>query len=123
MVVMTIPAADPKAVLCKAVFRAQEFLGLTNDDLGRVLGLDRTTVNRKKSRGEFDPEGKSGELALMLIRIYRSLYALMGENPGAIQHWMKTENRHLNGTPKDLVKRVEGLTRVTQYLDAMRGRV
>lgn len=123
MSVMTKPKPDPDSVLCKSVFRAQEALGLSAEGLGQVLGLDRTSVTRIKKRGTLDPAGKSGELALMLIRVYRALFALVGEQPQALRHWMQTENHHLNGVPADLVRRVEGLVRVTQYLDAMRGRV
>lgn len=123
MATLTAAAPDPKAVLCKAVLNAQERLGLTQDGLGRVLGLDRSSVARMKKRGQLDPEGKVGELALMLIRVYRALFALVGESEQAQKHWMHTENRHLGGIPAQLITRVEGLSRVLQYLDAMRGRV
>ncbi len=114
---------DPKVVLCKAVLSAQERLGLTQDALGRVLGMDRSSVARMKKRGQLDPQAKVGELALLLIRVYRSLFALVGDDPAALRHWMQTENLHLGGVPAQMITRVEGLSRVLQYLDAMRGRV
>lgn len=121
----TIEKIQPtqKTVLCKAFFNCQQALGMTQEDLGRVLGLDRTTVSRLKSRGELDPASKEGELAAYLIRIYRSLYALTGGDQQAMQHWMQTLNQHLNGRPLDLVGQIQGLVRTLEYLDAIRGKV
>lgn len=112
---------ERSAVLCKAVFNARAELGLTNEGLGKIIGLERSSVSRTKKAGEIEPDSKAGELGLMLVRIYRSLFALLGESPESIKHWMKTENKHLNGVPAVLVEKAEGLTRVTAYLDSMRG--
>ncbi len=114
---------ERKAVLCKAFFNSQQPLGLTQEDLGRVIGLDRTTVSRLKSRGQLDPGSKEGELATYLIRIYRSLFALMGGDQQAMQHWMHTNNHHINGRPLDLIGQIQGLVRTLEYLDAIRGKI
>lgn len=116
-------APDPSAVLCGALFKALVFLGLTQGQVGNSIGMDRTTVSRLKNRGGLNPNSKQGELALLLIRIFRSLYALMGGDKKAIRHWMKTQNRHLNGVPAELVGSVQGINHVLEYLDAIRGKV
>ena len=105
--------------LTKAFLNAGRALGLTQDDLGEVIGRDRTVF----SRGGIDPTGKTGELALLLIRAYRSLYALVGGEDGNLKHWMHTENRHTRGVPAEQVKSVAGLIHVVEYLDAIRGKV
>lgn len=117
------PAPDPSAVLCKALFKAMEFLGLTQAQLGQAIGMDRTTITRLKQKGQLNPHSKPGELATYVIRIFRDLYALMGNDPSAIQHWMKTPNRHLHGQPSELIQQAHGLIQVLSYLDAMRGKV
>lgn len=117
------PSTDPHMVLCKALFRAMEHLGLTQAELGQAIGLDRTTITRLKQKGSLDPDSKPGELATYLIRIFRDLYSLMGGDPAAIRHWMDTPNRHLNGRPSELIQRAYGLIQVMGYLDAMRGKV
>jgi hypothetical protein len=109
---------DERSLLSKALINAGKILGLSQTDLGQVIGRDRTSIHRG-----IDPQSKSGELALLLIRVYRSLYALVDGDEANIKHWMKTESRHLGGIPADLIKTVEGLTAVVQYLDAMRGKV
>lgn len=114
---------DQKLVLCKALFNCQQALGMTQEDLGHIIGMDRTSVSRLKSRGELNPHSKEGELATYLIRIFRSLYALMGGDHLAMKHWMLTLNHHLNGRPLDLVRHIQGLVRTLEYLDAIRGKV
>ncbi len=114
---------NPQAVLCKALFNTMDHLGLTQAELGRTIGLDRTSITRLKQKGVLNPQSKTGELATYVIRIFRDLYALMGGDEAAIQHWMKTLNRHLNGQPSQLIQQAQGLVQVLGYLDAMRGKV
>ena len=109
---------DPRSVLAKALINAGKHLGLSQADLGSIIGKDRTSL----SRG-LDPESKAGELALLFIRAYRSLYVLVGGKAADMKHWMHTDNRHTGGVPADQVKTVQGLNRVVEYLDAIRGKI
>lgn len=111
--------AAPNQVLGRALVRAGKDLGLTQADLGAVVGRDRTAISRQS----LDPDSKSGELALLLIRAYRALFVLVGGDPKQMKHWMHTSNRHVGGVPAELVRNVQGLSRVVEYLDAIRGRV
>jgi len=81
-----------------------------------LLVLDEPT------RG-LDPERKEGELALLFLRLYRSLDALVGGDDLKARLWLHTTNDHLGGIPSDRIRTVEGLIDVVQYLDAMRGRL
>jgi hypothetical protein len=110
---------EPGPVLTRALVKAGKELGLTQADLGAIVGRDRTAL----SRGAIDPGTKSGELALLLIRAYRALYVLVGGEPQQMKHWMHTHNLHVGGVPAELVRTVPGLMRVVEYLDAIRGRV
>ena len=65
---------------------------------------------------------KTGELALLLVRVYRSLFALFGGNLVDMQHFLRTDNRHLDAPPLSLMMQVQGLVRVVEYLDAIRGK-
>lgn len=119
MSTLRIEKPNPNATLTKALLNAGKTLGLTQEELGRIVGRDRTAFHR----GGLDPESKSGELALLLIRVYRSLYVLVGGEKADLRHWMHTENHHTGGIPAEQVKSVPGLIRVVEYLDAMRGKV
>ena len=110
-------------VLSKALLNSKEHLGLTNTELGDIIGKDRTFFTRLRNKGVLEPDSKEGELALHVIRIYRSLYALEGGDLEAMEEWLNTPNKHLGGVPKELLKNVQGLVEVTSYLDAMRGKV
>ena len=106
------PNPDPKLTLAKAFTNAGKALGLKQQ-----VGKDRTTF----SRG-IDPDSKTGELALMLIRCYRGLYALVGGREEDMQHWMHTYNHHTQGVPAEQLKSIAGLNSVLDYIDALRGK-
>ena len=109
---------DQADVLAKAAGRAARALGLNRQELGKVLGRDRSTI----SRG-IEPATKPGELALLLVRCYRGLAVLVGQDDKAIKHWFNTPNHHTGGVPREQVQTVQGLVQVTEYLDAMRGKI
>lgn len=116
-----VRAVDRDKVLGKATVRAAEGLGLSGKALAEVIGLSEPTVSRiKKAETGIDPEGKPGELALLLVRTFRSLDALVGGDEDKRKLWMSTSNRELNGVPLELIKKVDGLLRVLAYLDVMR---
>jgi hypothetical protein len=110
------------AVLTKATRRAAGCLGLTDAALADVLGVSPSTVSRMGETRTIDPESREGECALLLLRIFRGLDALLGDLESC-RKWMAARNHHLRGVPADLVRSVEGLVHVTRYLDAMRGKL
>lgn len=113
--------ADPGQVLAKATARASTLLGLSGAGLARVLGVSPATVSRVL-RGEspIHPESKEGELALLLVRVYRSVDSLVGTDDAKRRAWMETHNEALGGQPRKLVERVDGLVATLNYLDGMR---
>jgi uncharacterized protein (DUF2384 family) len=117
------PVSDA-AVLSKAVVRAARLLGLTQRDVAAALGISEATTSRMFA-GKYHlsrERAKEWELALLLVRLYRSLDALWGHEDSA-RSWLTSENLALGGRPVDLMRTVEGMVRVVAYLDAARGRV
>lgn len=112
------PVLSEEKVLAKAFANAGKVLGLSQADLGLIIGKDRSNF-----RNGIDPKTKSGELALLFIRCYRSLFALVGGERSDMQHWMQTENLHTLGIPAVQIKTVAGLAGVVEYLDAIRAKV
>lgn len=112
---------DASLVLAKATVRAGELLGLSGAALGRVIGISEPTVSRLL-RGErpLNPHSKEGELALMLVRVYRSLDALVGTDDRKRIAWMRGYNQALGGIPAQLIERADGLVATLAYLDGMR---
>jgi hypothetical protein len=114
---------EPAVVLTKAVRTAADLLGLRNRHLAAVLGTSEASISRLGGGRLIDPGSKQGELALLFLRMFRSLDALMGGDEAKAREWFQSENSHLGGVPAQRVRRVEGLVDVVQYLDAMRGRL
>jgi uncharacterized protein (DUF2384 family) len=108
-------------VLTKAVTRAADRLGVSHIVLGKVLGVSAPTVSRLYSGQYFLSESrKEWELALLFVRVFRSLDSIVGNEQTARQ-WLNSENKGLNERPIHLICQTEGLVRVVQYLDASRG--
>ena len=114
---------DPGPVLARAALAAAARLGLRNKRLGEIIGTSEASVSRLRSGRGLDPGRKEGELALVFLRLYRSLDALVGGDDIKARAWLHAHNDHLGGTPADRIRTVEGLIDVVQYLDAMRGRL
>ena len=115
--------SDPAAVLTKALLRAGDQLGLTRKALGRIIGVSEASMSRLTGGRRIDPDSKEGELALLLLRLFRSLDPLGGGDAGRARSWFEAHNLHLGGIPSEMVATAEGLVDVTQYLDAMRGKL
>lgn len=115
--------ADPGSVVAKATISAAARLGVRNRQLAKIIGTSEASVSRLKSGRGLDPDGKEGELALLFLRLFRSLDALVGGDDERAKAWLHADNDHLGGVPADRIRTVEGLVDVIQYLDAMRGRL
>ena len=119
-----VPSAAPEgAVLAKAFLRAAGRLGLTQRQAAAVLGVSEATLSRVASGRPIDPESKEGEIAVLFVRAFRSLDALVGGREADARAWMHAENRHLGGVPAVLACTITGLVDVVGYLDAVRGKL
>ena len=111
------------AILTQATLRAAELLGISQKQLARILGVSEATVSRLGDGRSIDPETKEGELALLFLRVYRSLDTLMGGDDVNSRKWMQAQNVHLDGVPSEIIQSITGLVSVAEYLDAMRGKL
>lgn len=118
---MTPQRPAPSAVLSKAVKSAAERLNVSQAALAKIIGLSPATVSRMYG-GQYQLEegSKQWDLALLFVRIFRSLDSIVGNDESA-RKWINGENLGLNGRPIDLIQQTEGLVRVVHYLDASRG--
>ena len=117
-------ALDKEAVVSKAVVRAARLLGLSNATLAGIVGLSEATVSRLAS-GTYtlDPHGKPYELALLLVRLFRGLDAMVGGEEVSMRGWMRSHNLALGGVPVEQVRTIAGLMGVVTYVDAARARL
>lgn len=123
MSALTTPQVAPDAVLAKAVLNAAEQLGLSQTELGAILGVHRTGVSRLKQTPSLSPDSKQGELALLVVRIARALFALTGGDKDWMQHFIHSPNKLTGGIPAQQMESIQGLMTVLQFVDAIRGKV
>lgn len=113
--------SDREVVLTKAVLRAAKALGLKNAELAAILGLSPAGITRmRQGKLWLKEESKEYELAVLLVRLYRSLYALLGGDENVMRAWLRAENAALGGVPAERVRRVTGLVDAVAYLDSRR---
>jgi hypothetical protein len=109
-------------VLAVALTRAATRLGVRQSSVARIIGVSEATVGRVfRGTTALSPQRKEGELALLLLRVFRSLDTVVGGDEAALRAWFHAHNTHLDAVPAEIVERVEGLVRVAEYLDAVRG--
>lgn len=113
--------ANQGVVLTKAVLRAASRLELTSKTLAAVVGVSEATVSRMRA-GEYalEPGQKAFELAVLFVRLYRSLDAIVGGEDAIANAWLHNRNTVLDAPPIELIKSISGLTNVIAYLDARR---
>jgi hypothetical protein len=115
------PAVSDSALVTKAAIKAAEKLRVKSKQLARIIGASEATVSRMK-QGEYalEPNQKPFELAVLFVRLYRSLDAVSGGDENVASAWLANDNTALSGKPVDLIQTISGLGNVIQYLDARR---
>lgn len=118
------PRPEPGAVVTKAARRAAERLELPNRVLARVLGVSEATVSRiGGGTYELSPGSKPYELAVLFLRLFRSLDGITGGDTIVSRTWLRNPHTVLGATPLSLIESVSGLVNVVAYLDARRALV
>lgn len=114
-------AVSEGAVVTKAALRAAGLLGLSNKALARIVGVSEATVSRMGA-GTYTltPREKPFELAVLFVRFYRALDAIVHGEDDVARAWLTNENPALGGTPLTMIQSVQGLVHVVAYLDARR---
>lgn len=111
-----------KDIIRKAVINACKNLGINQKDLSLIIGFSESKASRLfKNLAYIEPGTKEWDLAVLFLRMYRSLDSLFGGHESQCRLWINSNNTYLNGKPRELIKKVEGLVETTQYLDAYRG--
>ncbi|KTD66154.1 MbcA/ParS/Xre antitoxin family protein [Legionella spiritensis] len=111
-------------VLTKAFCNLAKFYSLTGKDIKHITGISEAGFTRLNQGVKFiSPDTKEGEMALLLLRVYRSLNSLVGNNHEKAKRWLNSRNQYFKKTPLEEMATVAGLVSVVNYLDAMRGKL
>ena len=111
-------------VLTKAICNLAKFYSFTGKELSDIIGISESSASRLYQGTKLiSPQTKTGEIALLLIRIYRSLNSMVGNNHEKAIAWLNSQNKYFQTTPIAEMKTIAGLINVLNYLDAMRGKL
>jgi len=115
------PVVSEAAVVTKATLRAAGLLGISNKTLARIVGLSEASVSRMGA-GTYTltPGEKPFELAVLFVRFYRALDAVVHGDDAVARAWLVNPNEALGAPPLTLIQSVPGLVHAVGYLDARR---
>ena len=122
IVVTAAEDAERAAIVAKAFLRAGEKLTLSSRVLAAIIGLSEPSISRMRSgHAKLLAQGsKPRELAALFLRLYSALDTIVGGDDSVSSQWLRNENAVLGGAPIALIQTVQGLVRVTDYLDSRR---
>ena len=118
-------AADRSTVLTQALTETANRLELGPTEIGKIVGVSQPTASRLL-KGEYllKESAKEWELSAHLVRLYRSLFSLVGSDDSLARGWLRSANKSFAGQePIALIKRIDGLIHVCEHLDAYRARI
>ena len=116
--------AAENAVITKATLRAADLLDITARTLALVIGVSEATVSRMRKQEFLLERGtKPFELAVLFVRLFRSLDAIVGGDETVARTWLRNPNTTLDGTPLEKILTIAGLVDVIAYLDSRRALV
>ena len=116
--------AAESAVITKATLRAADLLDITARTLALVIGVSEATVSRMRKQEFLLERGtKPFELAVLFVRLFRSLDAIVGGDETVARAWLRNPNVTLDGTPLEKILTIAGLVDVIAYLDSRRALV
>ena len=110
-------------VLTKASWKAAELLGLKPEQFVRILHLECLDMNLSEATLMFDPNSKQGEIALILIRIYKALYHLNGGDIKWMHHFLNSPNLLTGGIPIEQLESMSGLLSVLNTVESLQYKV
>lgn len=112
---------NDEALVSKALLNAARRLEMTNIELAQIVGISESKLSRMDRREAFvSKSGKEFDLALLFIRLYRSLDAITGGDRVTSAAWIRNPNKAFNNVPIVQMTSLEGLVDVVRYVDSRR---
>ena len=109
--------ANPSTVVVKAFTWAYEELGWSRSQAAEMLSVSESVLARYHRCG-FESDSVQNQIQLTFIRMYHLLYALSEGDTDEMQYWMRQYHSELQATPVTLCDSLEGLQRVTRFLES-----
>lgn len=108
-------------ILSKAVARAASLLEFNKEELATIVGVGESDLSKLYDGIYFfQSESKQFSSAVLFVRLFRSLDAIVGGNVSVAKSWLRNENYAFQTSPFEKIKDVAGLAEVVEYLDSQR---
>lgn len=110
---------DPAKVLTVATLRSAVALQLSDDELARVIGVEKHKIALLRIEQELVPvESDAGQRCQLLVRTYKALEQLVGRDLGKCILWMRSQNEVAGEIPTEVMATPDGLRQVAEHLEA-----
>ena len=123
----TLAPDERSVVLSNAVAETAKRLDIGPSDLAAIIGISQSSASRMLAAGGFRLKDGTPEwqLSALLIRLYRGLFSIVGNNDALAKEWLSSANRAFDGRkPIDVIKNnIVGLVSACDYVDAHRAQV
>jgi hypothetical protein len=113
------PQGNAQGLTC-AVLQATEMLGMYRAELARVLHVRCGDVGELAERKALlEPGSNAWEQAKLFVRFYNALYDMSDGDSVAMYHWLRADNRALQGSPVLLIVDEGQLQLVIEYIESL----
>jgi len=103
--------------LSQSVVQVIELLGMYHAELARILGLQCGDIGGLTSGQHcIKRDSEAWQQAVLFVETYHLLYDYFDGDGVAMYHWMRADNRLLNGTPHFLIVDNAQLQLIHDYL-------
>ena len=103
--------------LSQSVIQVTELLGMYNAELARILGQQCGDIGELTSGQRcLKPDTDAWRQAILFIETYHLLFDYFEGDGVAMYHWMRADNKHLDGTPHFLIVDDGKLQAIHDYL-------
>lgn len=106
-------------VLTKASWKAAKNLGLKPEQFLRILHLECVDMNLSEATLMLDPNSKQGEIALILIQIYKAIHNLNGGDIEWMHHFLNSPSLLTGGIPIEQLESMSGLLSVLKTVESL----
>lgn len=104
--------------LTQSAIQVVDLLGMYHAELARILGQNCGDIGELSSGKRcIEQSSTAWHRAVLFIKIYQQLYDYFNGDGIAMYHWMRADNKHLNGTPHFLIVDDDQLQAVLNYLE------
>ncbi len=114
---ITASVTDPRK-LTQSVLQITTMLDMYQAELTRVLKVHCGEIGALASGQRcLEPGTESWEQAQLFVRFYQALYRSRDGDGVGMRHWLRIDNKDLNGVPLLIIVDDGELERVVEYLE------